>query len=249
MERFIKYANIFVDRRGNTPDAFMRTIEIISDVSPNKRYVVTPITLIETVRGPKPDCDRGDPERVEITGNWNHVESGPDSDSNILGGLGKLTVTNEKIKIPVAETTDENLAFYGAKLLTIGDVIEFDTPCSLPVTVMEIGDEYVDNYIMTKAGGVYLELHDRPHFHMPVNHNCGGYLILGRQEGKYQYVLSAFEIPFGSAIYTSPYVIHNDCFLTGEYQVVYSVTNRYSTVRVLNPNNIPVKFEIEKVKK
>ena len=47
----------------------------------------------------------------------------------------------------------------------------------------------------------------------------------------HEYHFSAFKIPFGYAIYTLPYTIHADCFLTGNYYVAYSFTEDYSTVR------------------
>ena len=94
---------------------------------------------------------------------------------------------------------------------------------------MEVGENYVPDYIYPIGGGIYLEYHDFPHFHMPVNSECRGYLILGKyQDG--DILLSAFKIPCGYAIYTPPQVIHNDIFLIGRYIVVYALTREYSTV-------------------
>ena len=36
--------------------------------------------------------------------------------------------------------------------------------------------------------------------------------------------LSAFHIPYGKAFYMSKNVIHNDCFLIGKYNVIYTKT-------------------------
>ena len=59
---------------------------------------------------------------------------------------------------------------------------------------------------------------------------------------KDSYQLTAFKIPFGYAIYTGPNVIHADSFLIGDYSVVYSITENYSTVLIQNKEGkiIPV---------
>ena len=57
----------------------------------------------------------------------------------------------------------------------IGDIICFGDICAcLPVCNVEIGRDYIKEYIMKRAGGVYLEYHDRPHFHMPRDRHAGG---------------------------------------------------------------------------
>ena len=155
-----------------------------------------------------------------------------------------MRILSDVIKIPVLSANHEFLAYYHAKLYKQGDPILFESHCSLPVTVMDIGKNYIDAYIMNKnyANGVYLEYHDLPHFHMPLNKSSTGYLILGKFIGR-KLRLTAFTIPYGYSIYTSPYTIHNDCFLIGKYIVVYSLTNNYSTFRLLNNDGNCVKFE------
>ena len=83
-------------------------------------------------------------------------------------------------------------------------------------------------HVAEKGGGSYLEWHDRPHLHMPLDADAGGYLILGRRDGD-DYVVSAFRILFGSAVYIPPEVLHADPYLVGNYLVIYSVTKNFPT--------------------
>ena len=89
----------------------------------------------------------------------------------------------------------------------------------------------------TGAKGHYLEHHDLPHYHQPRDAGAGGYLVLGRpigaaREGQVALELTAFAIPFGSAVLTPPGVVHNDSWLVGNYRVMYGLTEVYSTVRL-----------------
>ncbi len=96
---------------------------------------------------------------------------------------------------------------------------------------MNIGENYVEHFLFKEdgGGGCYLEYHNTPHLHIPINKNSCGYLILGKFVDNKVH-LSAFKIPFGYAIYTSPFTVHCDGFLVGDYTVLYTVTPNYSTV-------------------
>jgi hypothetical protein len=99
---------------------------------------------------------------------------------------------------------------------------------------MSIGPNYVEKWIWNKDVGEYLEYHDRPHLHVPMNEDASGYLILGKLVGKECYCLTAFSIPYGYGIYTPPNIIHSDAHLVGKYLTVYSKTESYSTVILKN---------------
>lgn len=125
--------------------------------------------------------------------------------------------------------------------MKIGDTIMFNSDAPLPVTIMNIGKNYAQDYLMNSeyGGGFYLEVHDRPHFHMPLNENAKGYLVLGKMISEDLYELSAFRIPFGYAIYTPGGIIHDDGFLVGDYMVIFSVTKEYKTAIVKGPDMEP----------
>ena len=70
-----------------------------------------------------------------------------------------------------------------------------------------------------------------------------GYIILGKEkDGNVE--LSAFKIPFGKALYVNKNVIHNDCFLIGNYNVIYTNTENYKTVLLVNEKKEPIKVKI-----
>lgn len=226
---------IIVNRRGTTANSFMVTETIVGFVKPGELYQVQQNGL-RNYQGTVPPPGKisetiKTPSHLKLIGHWDNRAITAAQGNNILGGNGTLWTIKKSIEIPVADTSHDNLAFYGARLLSIGDVLQFDTESNLPITTVNTGIGYVQDFLMKEShgGGMYLEYHDRPHFHMPIEDAAGGQLILGKKVGEI-YLLSAFNIPQGRAIYTPPNVIHNDSFLTGRNCVVYSLTKNFSTV-------------------
>ena len=247
-----KYKNIMIDRKGDVPDSNMTTLDVTNIVKPGVFYKITSDSLLKTrfkfTNYPiNSNITKDDINHIEIKNNWNWNSNMCTSKSNILGDSGILTIdskdldNNIKLTIPIADI--ENLEFYGCTLYGHGDMIGFDIDSELPVAIVEIGKNYIDHYIMKKAGGVYLEIHDRPHFHMPLNKEAGGYLVIGKYHNE-NILLSAFNIPYGYGVKMSNNVIHNDCFLTGNYLVVYSKTEDYSTVLLKNNKNKEIQVNI-----
>lgn len=227
--------SLSVDRRGEGRDAFMVTYEIIGHVAPETAYCVSGsgVSTADDTKAVSGSAKARSPSIVpphlRISGDWDNSVAIETEQANILGDVGVLTIDTGEIVIPEAPTTPEMLGYYGGCLLSTGDTFRFDTHANLPVARMEIGPGYADGYLhlASKGGGAYLEHHDRPHLHLPLDEAAGGHLLLGRREGD-DYLVSAFRIPFGSAIYTPPDVLHADPYLTGNYLVVYSVTENFS---------------------
>ena len=236
--------HLTVDRRGAAADAFMVTYEIVGHVAPGQAYAIGDRAVIAAPDGAKPQAaaavDAAPPPYLRLSGDWDDSVSVETEQANILGDVGILTLRTDRIVIPEAPCTAEMLGFYGGRLLGAGEVFEIDANANLPVTRMEIGAGYADGYlhVASKGGGAYLEHHDRPHLHMPLDEAAGGYLVLGRRDGEgsgADYLVSAFRIPFGSAVYTPPEVLHADPYLTGNYLVVYSVTENFSNAVLRAP--------------
>ena len=243
------FSNILVSRKGDICESHMKTINIVGTICPNKFYEISKENLIETHNNENTKylshenilCDI-EPINFKIhniSQKWNNEKKLIINNSNILGDNGILKLDVDHIDIPIAETTINNLSFYDCTLLKIGDVIQFDIESILPITVMNIGKNYAKHYLLNKnkGGGCYLEYHNTPHFHMPLNDKANGYIILGTNINDICH-LSAFKIPHGFAIYTKPNVIHCDGFLVGDYLVVYTVTDKYSTVLLKNDTGI-----------
>jgi len=221
---------IIVTRQGPTDNSQMQTLQIIGCIMPDTVYTIIPDHLESTSENETPNiCISDTPPYIQIPNTWNTTILHDASNNNILGANGEFQVTHDLV-IPIAETTSEYLAFYHCKLVQHGDHINFNTTVPLPVTNMQIGTNYMKDYLLTSlGGGCYLEYHDTPHFHMPLNEAANGYLILGKIRDNYC-LLSAFRIPYVYAIYTNPGVIHCDACLVGDYLVVYTITEHFSTV-------------------
>lgn len=243
-----KYISIWVEREGNLPNSNMTTKAIVGEIEPNQIYQIHENSILEVsnLENKKDYLEKtiiNPPKHTIIKGKWNDEIKLSFSDSNILGDNG-LFITNDNQTIPVAETTKENLAYYKASLHKIGDILQFETSQNLPVTIMEVGQNYVQGYIYPIGNGIYCEKHNTPHYHQPLTSDSCGHLVIGKEvEDGLQ--LTAFEIPFGYGIYMSPYVVHNDLFLKGKYMVVYAKALEYSTVLFRTQSNKAVVVEID----
>ncbi|WP_257263238.1 hypothetical protein [Endozoicomonas sp. ONNA2] len=241
---------LLVNRKGDHCSAFMRTENIIGHAEPGKNYRLTWQGLAPEpmANAAKPLPAPVTPSLVNARGEWIKDVDLTTKDANILGGMGSFFLPDgeEELVIPRAQTTREHLAFYGCQLIKVGEQVSFDSTGNLPVTITSIGEQYVDSYLMDqdKGGGTYLEVHDRPHLHMPLNKDAGGYLIIGRHTQEGDYLMSAFQVPFGYAIVMAPWVIHSDAYLVGRYLVIYSATPEFSTVIIRRKNGdlAPIRF-------
>lgn len=224
-----------VNRHGDQPGSHMVTESINGHVAPGASYRLEADGFLSAVPedAPTPSAVVNDtpPPNVRISGAWRGGDGSKATDGNILGGVGTLIVNEADVAIPEAPCTAVALGFYGAALLSVGDILSFDTNANMPVTVMEIGSNYTDGFLHLeeKGGGTYLEHHDRPHLHVPLNRESAGHMLYARQDGD-SYLISGFRIPHGKAVYSTPHVLHADAYLIGRYTVIYSLTDNFSNV-------------------
>ena len=235
---------LMVNRQGSSNESYMRTENFIGHISPNKLYHLGWSGLIEAPEGSKntPIPEATVPDHIVVDGTWESDIDLTIEDANILGGNGvyRLKKGVDGLTIPIAKTTAENLAFYGSQLVPVGGCVSFDAPRDLPVTVVSVGEDYVGEYLFDSkyGGGAYLEVHDRPHFHMPLDPSADGHLIIGKRDDQSgSIILSAFNVPFGCAVHMAPWTVHADSFLVGRYLVIYSVTPSFSTVIIRKQNS------------
>ncbi len=240
---------LLVDRHGSDDTAYMQTENIIGHVAPDELYRVTWRGLVEADGDePPPLPEPTTPAHVALTGHWQSDIDMALDDANILGGFGSFLLAEgeEALVIPVADSTPENLAFYGSRLVKVGETVRFEANGNLPVTITAVGETYVDNYLMdpAKGGGNFIEIHDRPHFHMPLHEDAGGYLIIGKELDADRKIVSGFRIPHGFGIAMAPWVIHSDANLVGRFLVIYSVAPSFSTVIVRRHDGAlaPIRF-------
>lgn len=223
---------LIVNRKGDSEDGFMVTTKISNCLYPNKFYKLdkSKFTEITDTEDKVELVIDEHPMSVIIKGDWCATKCEDEDESNILGKSCGLFIDVDKIIIPTQIATKETLAYYNARLIEHGETIMFESPTEIPQCYMSIGKSYVKDYIYGKKKGVYLEWHNTPHFHMPMNEESRGCLILGKQLSNDEYELSAFVIPYGYGVLMESFTIHNDLFLIGDYMVMYTLTDNYSTV-------------------
>jgi len=226
---------LIVDRTGETDDAFMRTEHFLGHVHPNQIYTLSLDGMTPAPNGVEPKLPAEiEPPHLVLQGDWDSKVDLTIDDANILGGNGRYTLSSghDELVVPEAETTPEHLAYYGSYLVPLGGNLAFNADAPLPITVTSVGQSYAVDYLFNAnhGGGEYLEVHDRPHFHMPLDEQAGGHLIIGTNDPNGAKKISAFKIPFGFGVLMAPWAIHSDAHLTGRYMVIYSATKNFSTV-------------------
>ncbi len=180
----------------------------------------------------------------EFQANWASTESRVRDDANILGGYGSLLIAAEegKLRIPVMDATEETLSYFKAHLLQDGDCFHFQNSRSdFPIFTMDVGVNYVPNYIVKYGHGFYLEYHETPHYHEPIDEQAGGYYLLAKkvteddERGMAIFHVAGFRVPLGCAVYTEPNAIHADMTVLGKWRVGYTNAQRFSTVLLRTP--------------
>lgn len=178
------------------------------------------------------------PDHLEFTADWDFNTLTLGEGNNILGDNGRFYFKESTLHVPVVKATAETLAYYGAILIPQDTPVRFPDEAPFPLWKMEVGNDYIENYIMTEngGGGFYLEFHhDQPHFHMILN--GGGHYLLAKKVGENRYHLTAFELSNGQAVYTKKGVIHCDASLTGEIVCGYTVSDDCETVLLRTTEN------------
>jgi hypothetical protein len=226
-----------VNRQGSSDQAFMRTECYLGYAESHKTYLLSFDGMQETTdkevkklpQAVRPPCSY-------LKGDWQSKVDLTIEDANILGGNGRylLAQGETSLMVTIAETTAEHLAYYGCHLVAIGEAVSFNSSGNLPLTITSVGETYSQDYLLDPilGGGTYLEVHDRPHFHMPMDETCGGYLIIGKRNDEGLDEISAFKVPYGFGVNMAPWAIHSDAYLVGRYMVIYSATPEFSTVIV-----------------
>lgn len=254
---FTAMPRLIVDRLGDDPQAFMRTLDIVSYVMPQTPYQLKEstatdhqalrFTLTPAVNTTCPiaaDASLIAPRHVCIDGHWDKEEYIQLTNANILGGMGTFTINNcDAIAVPVIQACDHSLAFYKATLIAHDTTVCFESQEALPLMHMDIGASYEAHYLMQAAHGhgAYLEYHNEPHLWVPLSPDCQGFVLLGREINA-KFFLTGFKIPFGYGLYLSPYTIHSDAHLVGEHLIAYTLADDYSTVTLKNSRGDLVAF-------
>lgn len=141
--------------------------------------------------------------------------------ANTFGSMGALLVP-DGFRIPVVAATEDNVRHYGLQL--IDDQTVFSVTSRQHQIVMmryDYSADYKKDYLMQKrgGGGIFVETHAFPHIHVPLSKASHGCIVIGKQVSEGTYHFTAFEIPYGQALYTPAHTIHGDGTLVGEYGI------------------------------
>ena len=160
------YGEIFVDR--GPPGGNMTTERVALEVTNKESYEITqtglkvnsdPLYVIDLEYRAQNPQRMEKPALLEIEADWQGMARLAGAGNNILGDNGILGIHADHLEIPVVNATEESLAYYGAVLLRQGDRISFPDQ-KFPIFVMDVGERYVENFIMTEqGGGFYLDYH------------------------------------------------------------------------------------------
>lgn len=230
------YQELFVNRIGSNEDAYMITTDLIRIFPKNSIIQLDKYNIIKTNKKiymniPKISSNEI-PNFTIVKGIFEDtkIQNYAILNNNILGFNSIFYTNTANIQIPVINFSNELLQFFGCSIINENDVIELNNKIEMPFFKIIIGKNYKNDYLLKEGlgEGFYIENHDTPHIHQPLNNTAEGYLVLGKRIDN-TLLLSKVRIPFGKALYTPPLTYHNDSLLIGEYNVLYNKTNNYQT--------------------
>lgn len=191
------------------------------------------------------------PKELIVNAHWKSACEEPTGNSNlanIFGDLGCLLIKNlDELQIPaynILQLESSFLKKYGAKLHSINSPIKLS--CS---TVKIFNTLYLVEYKFDKhfikyfalnrklGGGIALETHPFHHLYIPMNKDCQGALILGKQIEDRLFSFIAVKIPFGFCVELFKNSIHGDWFFIGNYTIALTTTDQADAVLIRKENN------------
>lgn len=101
----------------------------------------------------------------------------------------------------------------------------------LRVITYNYGENYLQNYLM-KGSGIFIERHEFVQAITPMNKNCGGFVILGREIEDKKLQLIGVCIPYGFTLLIDVDAIHGDSTLTGLHQM--AMTGNHNAMKTAN---------------
>jgi hypothetical protein len=259
---------LFVKRIGNIENSFMITKKLIDIFTPNQalqqinnkliksnitnnEFTLNTLNTLNTLKNYKK------PKQIIIRGKIEeYAQNLSLTQNNILGSNDYFYISSnlnlesnlnqEKINIPIEETSNEYLGYYNVYILEPNQIFNLNNNKEIGFFEISIGPQYVDGFLLQEelGDGFYIESHDLPHYYFSSDKNSGGYLVLGEKidEG---FAITAFEIGPNKHIYISPYTFHSDAYLVGNYNVIYGKANNYKTYLFRKENGSIIKINCE----
>lgn len=155
-------------------------------------------------------------------------------EDSLFESPGILEMSIEEIRLPlIRDGYNFDLTPFRAQIVPNNEPFTFNQELvnkynhaqhKLRVVTYNYGENYVKDYLMN-GSGIFIERHEFIQAITPVNNNCGGYVILGREIKdtrvlkEIQLELIAVTIPFGYTLLVDVGAIHGDSTLTGLYMM------------------------------
>lgn len=155
--------------------------------------------------------------------------------ANVFGSMGALLVPDD-FEIPTVMANPDNVKHYGLTLVENGEpLIVRSEQVDIVMMKYDYTAIYKKDFLMQEhgGGGVFVETHAFPHIHIPLSENCGGFIVIGKRLSAGKFNFTAFQIPYGYALYTPANTIHGDGTLVGEYGLALADSNMIAADTVL----------------
>lgn len=169
------------------------------------------------------------------------------SNNNILGADINFYINENMVIIPRLSISIGALLFYGVSVLRDCESIFLDNPIDFNLYNVEIGKNYVKDYLLNKefGKGFYLESHGLPHIYHFNSNKHSGYIIVAKKLNSI-FLIHAIDVSQmkDCILVINPYVYHSDAYLVGSINVAYGKINDYKTYIILDNYKNIVNFEI-----
>ena len=171
------------------------------------------------------------------------------SNNNILGSDINFYINENMVIIPRLSISFGTLLFYGISVIRNSESIFLDNPVDFNLYNVEIGKNYVNDYLLNKefGKGFYLESHRLPHIYHFNSNKHSGYIIVAKKLNS-MFLIHAIDVSQmnNCILVINPYVYHSDAYLVGSINVAYGKINEYKTYIILDNYRNIVNFEIVK---
>jgi hypothetical protein len=178
-------------------------------------------------------------ETLKVGAKWfdaSQVVAHASDDASVFGPMGvfELEAGVKEMSVPIydaATTSDAFLESFGLSLFPVDQEQLYEGGIGVPdllINEYNYGNGYIPKFVLNPniGGGLNVEMHDFPHYFMPIKKLPGAKmqdgLILGRKNLDGFYEFAAFSLPTGYVARINSGVIHNDAFFKGRYATALS---------------------------
>ena len=167
----------------------------------------------------------------------------------VMGLKDKWKLSRKILHVDIPVVNLENISLteltflqnkYGFKYFSYDKNININLGNPYPIfsTVVTIGEKYVSEYLFGNDYGIYIEQHEMPHVHRPMTETSKGYMLYGKKNDNQTFEFIFVDVGNKGWIYTHPYSWHADCYLTGQWEVMYSPSGDNCTLTLESTREI-----------